>query len=359
MPVKIFIGYRRDRGDAAARAIYERLDKDGYECFFDNETLGAGKFNKALYKKIDECADFLLILQPKGLDRCNKSNDVTRQEIARAIEKKKKKKNIIPIMVSGFEFPAKENLPGSIRELPDYQSLRLDMNLFGECIQKLESPKYLKSKPTKISSNNESAGRQTNRKNIITFIKVIPVIVLCAIVAFFLPNTQSSLTITIGPNDETTSDASTFQFKNLLSDSSPIKLAIIDTDESRFEDYLNEAKQGDSEAMLKVAGCYYKGKGVKQDYEKAFKYFPKSAETGNPEAMANVGAYYWQGKGVAKDENKAKDYAQKYDFATVLSQPCLFPLMYFYDSCKHFNPKFLLKLSQIFRRGDKTPGFGC
>lgn len=317
MPVQIFISYRRDGGDALARSIYERLDKDGYECFFDNETLGAGRFDTALYEKIDECIDFLLVLPPGGLDRCSNPDDWVRLEIKRAIEKKK---NIIPIMVSGFEFLKTDNLPESIRELPEYQSLRLDMNLFGEFIQKLESPKYLKSKPTKNLPDDKAAGLQTNHKNISTFLKVIPVIVLCAIASFFLPNTQSSLTIsgniTIGPNDETTADGSTFQFKNLLSDSSPIKLATIDenelatidTDELRFENYLNEANQGDSEAMLKVAGCYYKGKGTEQNLNQAFEWLIKSAEAGNIDSMWVLALSYSSGLGVEKN----KDAAQKW-----------------------------------------------
>ena len=321
MAIQIFISYRRDGGDSLARSIYERLKNDGYECSFDHEMLEAGKFKPQLYEDIDECVDFLLILTPSGLDRCNNSDDVARQEIERAIEKKK---NIIPIMASGFEFPKTDNLPESIRELPEYQSLRLDMDLFEEVIQKLESPKYLKSKPTKNLPDDEVAELQTNHKNISAFIKVIPIIVLCAVASFFLLDTTSphklevngNWQITIGSNDESTADESTFQFTNIFFDNSSPKLAILDEDELGtfdvselfFEDYLNEAKQGDSEAMLKVAACYYKGRGTAQDFNQAFEWFLKSAEAGDPYGMLMTAFLYSGGIGV--EENK--DAAQKW-----------------------------------------------
>ena len=46
-----------------------------------------------------------------------------------------------------FKFPKEEYLPESMKEIPKLQSLRWSMELFSECIQKLETPKYLKSKP--------------------------------------------------------------------------------------------------------------------------------------------------------------------------------------------------------------------
>ena len=309
MSVQIFISYRRDGGDALARSIYERLDKDGYECFFDNEALGAGKFDAALYEKIDECIDFLLVLSLKGLDRCNSPDDWVRLEVERAIEKKK---NIIPVMASDFEFPETEALPESIRELPKYQSLRFDMDLFGECIQKLESPKYLESKPARSA---EVAGSQTNHKNISTFLKVIPVIAICAIASFFLSDTPSphkltiSGSITIGSNDEISADEKFFQFENPLSDNSPIKLATDNlTGDYSFEDYLNEAKQGNSEAMLKAAACYYKGKGTEQDFNQAFEWFLKSAEAGEADGMLMTAFLYGAGIGVEKNKAAARKW---------------------------------------------------
>ena len=310
MSTQIFISYRREGGDSLARSIYERLDKDGYECFFDNETLGAGRFDTALYDQIDECTDFLLILPPNGLARYNNEEDYVRLEIERAIEKQK---NIIPIMMSDFEFPKEEYLPESMKTIPKLQSLRWSMEFFSECIQKLETPKYLKSTPRKNLDSNEISKSKTCKNNISTFIKVILIVIICTIVYFFFPKTQSSnklaisAEITIGSEDEVSIEDHlkanpveqiTFGIQEASGEDTP----------KTFEDYLKSAENGDSDAMLNVAACYYKGEGVAQNWNKGFKWAKKSAESDNPSGMFAVAMLYSWGLGVEKN----KDYARKY-----------------------------------------------
>ncbi len=94
MNIQVFISYRRDGGDTLAQLLYDRLTKDGYRVFLDVESLRSGKLNKAIYSKIEECTDFLLILPEHGLDRCKNEDDWVRLEIEYAI---KLKKNIIPV----------------------------------------------------------------------------------------------------------------------------------------------------------------------------------------------------------------------------------------------------------------------
>ena len=67
----IFISYRRDGGDMAAMYFYQALKERGYNVFYDLEVLRAGKFNEALLDSIKSCTDFVLILSPRALDRCN------------------------------------------------------------------------------------------------------------------------------------------------------------------------------------------------------------------------------------------------------------------------------------------------
>ena len=43
---------------------------------------------------------------------------------------------------------------------------------------------------------------------------------------------------------------------------------------------------------------YEKGKGVKQDYNKAVKWYTKSAEQGYADAQCNLGYMYSHGEGV-------------------------------------------------------------
>ena len=95
----VFISYRRDGGDMTAMYFYQALKERGYNVFYDLEVLRAGKFNEALLSSIDSCKDFVLILSPGALDRCNDENDWVRKEIAEAL---RTKKNIIPVMLKGF-----------------------------------------------------------------------------------------------------------------------------------------------------------------------------------------------------------------------------------------------------------------
>lgn len=90
MQYDIFISYRRDGGDMMAHILYERLTQKGYSVFQDVESLRSGKFNTAIYEKIEQCKDVILILPPNGLDRCIDEEDWVRKEIIFALKNKKK-----------------------------------------------------------------------------------------------------------------------------------------------------------------------------------------------------------------------------------------------------------------------------
>lgn len=139
----IFISYRRDGGDMTAMHIYQALKERGYDLFYDVEVLRSGKFNEALLKQIQSCKDFIIVLSPHALDRCEDENDWVRQEIAEAI---KEKKNIVPVMMNGFQFP--ENLPEDINELRFHTGLTSSTEYFQESINRL-CDKFLTAKPRK------------------------------------------------------------------------------------------------------------------------------------------------------------------------------------------------------------------
>jgi len=56
---------------------------------------------------------------------------------------------------------------------------------------------------------------------------------------------------------------------------------------------------------------YYKGRGVDQDYEKAFKLFRKAADQNNADAQLNVGVMYFKGQGVGQDYQKTLEWYEK------------------------------------------------
>lgn len=128
----IFISYRRDGGDMMAHILYERLTHMGYSVFQDIESLRSGKFNDAIYEKIEQCKDFVLVLPPSSLDRCLDENDWVRKEIECAM---KHRKNIIPVMLRGFEWP--EKLPESLNDLKLFNGIAANTEYFEMFLEKL------------------------------------------------------------------------------------------------------------------------------------------------------------------------------------------------------------------------------
>lgn len=56
---------------------------------------------------------------------------------------------------------------------------------------------------------------------------------------------------------------------------------------------------------------YESGKGVKQDYTEAVKWYSKAAEQGDAYAQFNLGVKYYKGEGVKRNPSKAKEWFRK------------------------------------------------
>lgn len=137
----IFISYRRNSYDSA-NLIATRLRTAGYTVFFDLESMRSGKFNEQLYNVIDNCKDFILVLPPDALERCVNEDDWVRLEILRAMDKGK---NIIPVMLNGFEWPSP--MPNGLEELSHYQAITASpIEYFDMAMERL-CARYLISRP--------------------------------------------------------------------------------------------------------------------------------------------------------------------------------------------------------------------
>jgi len=180
----IFLSYRRDGGEAMAILLRDRLAEKGYDVFLDIEGLNSGGFNTQLLNVIDGCEDFVLICSKNALDRCATDGDWVRLEIARAFEQNK---NIIPLMLRGFEFP--EILPDDIEFLRLQNGVAADKNeYFDAAIDRLAS-KFLLSKP--------KAAAYKSKKNLISFRKALKFTPIVIAVAFiFLSGWQLYSNIT-------------------------------------------------------------------------------------------------------------------------------------------------------------------
>lgn len=140
MKYDIFISYRREGGYDTAKHLNDLLVRDGYRVSFDIDTLREGDFDVQLLERIEQCKDFVLIVDEHCFDRTldptfDRDKDWLRCELAHAL---KHNKNIIPIFLSGVtSFP--DGLPSDIANVtkkngPEYS--RYYFNDFYETLKK-------------------------------------------------------------------------------------------------------------------------------------------------------------------------------------------------------------------------------
>ena len=145
---QIFISYRREGGEYFGKILRDELTRRGYRVFYDVESMGAGAFNNQIYRIIDECDDFILVLPPHALDRCFNEGDWVAEEIRYAI---KKEKNIIPVMMKNFSWP--ETMPAGMDSLPYYEGETFSSSVNGEYIRasvNILCKRLLQSRPNLI-----------------------------------------------------------------------------------------------------------------------------------------------------------------------------------------------------------------
>jgi hypothetical protein len=144
---EIFISYRRKGGYDTAKLIYDRLRMDGYSVSFDIDTLVNGNFDVELEQRVNDCKDFLLVLNPGIFDRFfvskddyDPDNDWVRREIACAL---KTDKNIVPLAMEGFVFP--KSLPAEVKGITKKNAIDIYPKYFEAAYDKIKS--FLISKP--------------------------------------------------------------------------------------------------------------------------------------------------------------------------------------------------------------------
>ena len=90
MRYDIFISYRREGGYDTAKHLNDLLVRDKYKVSFDIDTLRSGDFDVQLLSRIEECTDFILIVDKHAFDWTLDENTVPeqdwlRQELAHAL----------------------------------------------------------------------------------------------------------------------------------------------------------------------------------------------------------------------------------------------------------------------------------
>jgi TPR repeat protein len=266
----IFISYRRNGGYDTAKHLYDLLTRDGYFVSFDIDTLRQGDFDKALYSRIDECSDFILLLDKHVFDRTldfnfDKSKDWLRNELAYAL---KIGKNIIPIMLAGFyEFP--NNLPEDISDVKFKNGPKYSMEYFDAFYQRL---KEFFSTP--VPKDKRGAD------DTIQLVKNFEYYQLKA----FQGDTDAMCSIGIsyveGKDVEQSYNDAVYWFSKA-------------------------ASRGHAYARKNLGDCYYAGRGVKQDYSEAVKLYTVAANEGDAQAQDALGDCFAYGKGVECNVDEA------------------------------------------------------
>ena len=81
-------------------------------------------------------------------------------------------------------------------------------------------------------------------------------------------------------------------------------------EEKDFNSIFKAAKQGDSEAQLKLGMMYKYGEGVESDFDKAYKWLCESAKQKNPSALMLLGMLYLQDEHVKRNSKRAFEYLE-------------------------------------------------
>lgn len=157
MTYDIFISYKR-RGTSSATAayLYELLIKKGYNVFFDRKEMRSGKFDEQLLEHITNAQDIIILLEETSLASCFSEiedyyqTDWFCREVMHALSFKDK--NIIPLLLNGYNMPEADVLPPEMKELPRCQALPLDITEVEELYQKyFVDREYLRSKPKNLA----------------------------------------------------------------------------------------------------------------------------------------------------------------------------------------------------------------
>lgn len=272
----IFISYRRTYFKTA-NLVATRLKNAGFKVFIDTEEMHSGKFDTQLYRHIENCKDFVLILSPGSLERCNDENDWVRHEIMHALACKK---NIIPLLIDGFEWPAQ--MPKGMHDLNMYQSMQIAdrPEQYSWAIDQLSS-RYLASKAKKKSSFNG-----------ILLLIVLALAGASAFLFFKGGNSPQSETVNTELKDSVTVETDTVQQQ---AEAAPVIEETAPVVEETIEEVVIDEKY---EAGVKEMKA---GNGIE-----AISLFE---ESGSAASLKKIGEIYMRGCGsVEKNEIMAEDY---------------------------------------------------
>ncbi len=160
MPPKqplIFLSYRRNDAKTALEDLYKILLRTyGADAVFrDTSMKGGAEFPATLREKIRQAETVLVVIGPSWMRAGTEGElDWVVEEVRLALKDKKKK--IIPVLVEGATFPAKNSLHPAIRALAEKQAVVLDPANIHADAKRLADELGRKAEPEPIVEQNVS-----------------------------------------------------------------------------------------------------------------------------------------------------------------------------------------------------------
>lgn len=297
----IFISYKR-KSLPTANNLYYRLTTRGYSVFFDLEEMGRDNFNTQLLRYIENAKDVFVILEDGSLDACKSSDwekDWFCNEISYALEKEK---NIIPILLDGYQMPDKDFLPEKLKSLSYKNAPEFSFTFFEAYLDKLIEKEYLISEPS-IQEKTSSVFKFYSNDDCQVFKEGR---LVCSLEGgaeepYYLPVSRKG----------------DYRFKGINSSTAEITRLKehIDANEEKEVDIewdITERNDADVNSYYALGNEHYYGlNGKKTDYSEAVYWYRKAAEKGHVEAIFSLASCYNYGKGTAHDYKKAKVLFEK------------------------------------------------
>ncbi|MBI1282504.1 MAG: SUMF1/EgtB/PvdO family nonheme iron enzyme [Anaerolineaceae bacterium] len=151
----VFISYRRTQSKHLARSIYMDLKANGWDVFFDINSIDSGDFDKIILNQVGARAHFILLISTDSLTRCVNDGDWVLREIQEAV---RLGRNIVPIIEEGADFNREVSyLPLDLRAILIKKSaLSLPNDYFEAGMDKLrtrflKTPEYISVTTLSIS----------------------------------------------------------------------------------------------------------------------------------------------------------------------------------------------------------------
>lgn len=131
---RVFLSYRREVSWTLAHAVRGELVPHGFDVFLDTRSMDSGEFERVILHEIESRPHFLVLLEPRSLDRIADEGDWLRREVAHAVAHRR---NVVPMLANGAAMPRSIDLPVDLARLPSYNAVSVPHEYFAEAMHKL------------------------------------------------------------------------------------------------------------------------------------------------------------------------------------------------------------------------------